>query len=31
MPKNPNMIKKGKNAGIIVDPLGLSGVPWYFG
>lgn len=31
MPKNPNMIKKGKNAGIIVDPPGLSGVPWHFG
>lgn len=31
MPKNPNMIKKGKNAGIIVDPPGLSRVPWHFG
>lgn len=31
MPKNPTMIKKGKNAGIIVDPPGLSRVPWHFG
>lgn len=31
MPKKPNMNKKGKNAGIIADPPGLSGVPWHFG
>lgn len=31
MPENPNMIKKGKNVGIIVDPLGPSRVPWHFG
>lgn len=31
MPENPNMIKKGKNAGIIVYPPGLSKVPWHFG
>lgn len=31
MPKNPNVINKGKNSGIIADPPGLSGVPWHFG
>lgn len=31
MPENPNMIKKGKNAGIVVYPPGLSKVPWHFG
>lgn len=31
MSEKPNMIKKGKNAGITVYPLGLSKVPWHFG